>query len=888
MKGIIHLTKRYLSSFLALFLLITAGTACFLTARLLSKDLENSAVPYLNKLERADLELKAAYPFREEDLDALWGVNGMLAVEGSFRADAIFGAASLVRRVKVLGQTERLDRAELLSGRMAQNTQECVLGRFYMDNGIRIGDEITIYPDVEGDSAGLPQSTLTVVGFADHPAFLRTNETDFVIVLPELRANGAETLTYPVALLRFGNEDRNLFGSSYDSLAASWETTLSDYLQRYVTARLESEESASAEYERTTRAALDSRREKLEAEESAQTGRGSSMTQKIEELTKKYEAAKAEWEIADSKRQEVNARFTVLDEALAEKKTRLEQLQSIDKIVRGELTQSETILSGKGLGSMLTLYRSCAESILSAFINADLTKPAQMENAVESARSRWDNGWDTFRQGLSEETAREIERSTSRSLVSLGLQISNQLRDYGNALTSAGTQNSGLQEDIRTIVNEQGSGALSSAIVVRMNQIREEITAEEANYQSVSDELAAADEELTTKQDAYYAVSRELMLAQNDYEDWKASEQERLAEVRAQLEKDTEEAERLIAARKAELENNKKNAWAGTGITRDKTAQDLGLLTTLSKRTAIGSAVLSALAILLTAGGLLGRMLRREKDQVEHRAILRSGRQDLRLKGALSLLIPAIPAVLAGTLLGRFFYTLAAGHSWSNYVLEGGAAGSFLANAALPFAVVTGLLLLGACLGIWAAWGNTYGCLEGALTFVCGALMSFSLGHALWLGWGLIRGRQAMLQAAPALTGRMSVLLPLILVLNVVLLCLLLPEAERFRADRQSELLYLMRMNGTDERSCRNMLGRASLLPACLGILTGVGLGFFAARSLQPALLQLNKNWKILPVWLVWSLAAIIAFALIMLIPSARRFYAVRDAVADRDMTEID
>ena len=43
------------------------------------------------------------------------------------------------------------------------------------------------------------------------------------------------------------------------------------------------------------------------------------------------------------------------------------------------------------------------------------------------------------------------------------------------------------------------------------------------------------------------SVSRELMLAQNDYEDWKASEQERLAEVRAQLEKDTEEAERLKA-----------------------------------------------------------------------------------------------------------------------------------------------------------------------------------------------------------------------------------------------------------------------------------------------------------------------------------------------------
>ncbi|MBO4873426.1 MAG: hypothetical protein J5496_08455 [Lachnospiraceae bacterium] len=877
MKGIFRFIKKYASSFLILFLLITAGTVCFTAPWQLDRSIRGTVLPYLTSQNRSDAVIRSALGFGAAEREAVRNLPGVAEVAESFSSPAILSARTLVRKVTVLSLTETEDRPELISGRLPEAYDECVLSEDYQALSVQIGDTVILYPAAEEESLPLRTDSLKVVGFVRHPAFLHRDQGDFLLVHPALPDRDGDLCQQ--LLIRSGTDRAALFSPEYEEKTAELRASLEAFGVRFAADKLIEQENAILQEKAAALADINARLSQLEADENALAGQSGATESHINELQQEYNKAKEEWEAAQAVRDATYAHFETLRDELQEKESRLEQLQAIDKIVRGELTQVETVLSNNGLKPMLLIFRGCAESILSAFLKADLTKPAVMESAVESARNRWESEWETFRTSLSAEDAHEIEHSISRSLVSLGIEISNQLRDYGNTLQSAGAQNAELQGEIRTIVNERGSGALSTAIYSRIAELRNEISAQEQEFNSCSEVLEQDDAVLKEKQETCAALGRQLILASSEFEEWKTEEGTRISAARKQLEEEKNAAESAFASEEEQLKAKRAQAWSVSDIRSDQTVEDLGMVSRLSRRIALFGALTAGLFVLLAAACLLARMLRREKDDPLSRTVLPEKKRDIVRKAGLSLLIPAVFAGLLGIVLGRGLSSLLTRRCWSEYILPSGGTESF--PAGLLLAVLLLILLTAVGLGILAAGSGFGRLLEGAAAVLAAALMSFVIGSFLWMSWGLFRSGQTVASRAPVFTSLSRSWSLLFVLLALFGILLLLPGTERLRAEEQRRLLTLMRVNGSDRRSCERALVRPSLLPAAAGALLGAGLGWFVFASLLPTLQQLDASWKILPPWLVWGLAVLLAWLLVRLIPAGVRRYAAADALTD-------
>lgn len=884
MKGVFRFINQYASSFLVLFLLLTAGTAAFVMPELLQREICETLPPYYAEQNRSDAVISSALGFEADDRMAISRLPGVASIEETYSDSVILSADKLVRKVQLITLSEKTDKAELISGRLPEALDECVLGEGYQELSVHTGDQILLYPDEEGKTLPIKTDCLKVVGLVRHPAFLYREQEDFVLVHPDLLEMNGTACTQ--LLLRTDASREELFSKNYEEQIASLQAVLEAYSERFTGDKLKNMETDLLQQEAQKLAGIESRLNQLEADEQNLKNRGEATENHLLELQQNYDEAKIEWDAAQAVRDATNAHFEAIKEELQEKGNRLEQLRSIDKIVRGELNQVETVLGNKDLKPMLSVFRGCAESILSAFLKADLTKPSVMETAVETARSRWESEWDTFRTGLSAETAHEIEHSISRSLVSLGIQISNQLRDYGNTLQSAGSQNEGLQEEIRTIVNERGSGALSTAISTRITELRNEIAAQEEEFAACSETLAQDEAVLKEKQDACSAVGRELLLAKSVYEDWKAEEEGRIAAERKILQQEKADAEAAFRNGEAQLQEKRKEAWTYSDIRSDTAIRDLGLVSELARKNALWAGVCAGLAMLAAAAALMARMVSHEKKDLVSRELLRSGSRDILRKSALSLFLPVLPGVLAGALLGRVLAGLAARRSWSSYVLSGSRQESFLHTVGLLLPAVVAIFLAAAGLGMLIARIRKGSWLECAAAFLSAGLMSLVGGGFLWLGWGLFRSGQTIAETAPAFTSLERIWSVLTLLLVVFLLLLLLPGPERLHAEEKSLQLALMRANGYDRKSCESYLRRQTLWSAAFGALTGAGLGWFALRALLPHLVLLDAQWKQLPVWLIWPVSALLAWILVTLIPAGIRRYAAADALTDTESLE--
>ena len=151
------------------------------------------------------------------------------------------------------------------------------------------------------------------------------------------------------------------------------------------------------------------------------------------------------------------------------------------------------------------------------------------------------------------------------------------------------------------------------------------------------------------------------------------------------------------------------------------------------------------------------------------------------------------------------------------------------------------------------------------------------------MGWGLFRSGQVIAERAPVFTALTRGGLIVIALLALFWIVLVLPEQARFVTDQKRLELHLMRVNGADRSSCGKLLRKNVLLPAVLGAVAGAGVGFFVFRQLLPKLQNLDAAWKQLPLWLVWAPAALIAFLLVISVPSGIRRYAVLDALTDSE-----
>ena len=880
MKGIFSYIKRDLSAFLALFLIVAAGTAAFVAPRLWADSVRQAGTDFFAARSIADAEASSSLHFKQEDVESIRRFPGVGAAEGFFRMPAVLETSTMVRAVELVSLTETVDTAELISGRLPAAADECAVGPAYLDMiGLSIGQTVLVGPREE-NAPSLQTDTLKVVGVVRHPDFLKETEGDFVLVSPALLSADPAGASFTHIWVRMdGDREALLFTPDYAGAREKLEEGLNGYSASFTSNRIRNLENEYLKEESSSLGVIEQQLQQLAVKEKEIAEKRALLETMVQGLKDRAENARTALEEARADWENEKAGFDEIGGKLDDARSRLEQLQSIDNIVRGELAQAETLLNTSLLKNVLPTFRQCAEGVLSAFLKADLTHPSEMETAVEKAMNQWDVAWENFRSGLSEENVRTIEHSTGRSLVSIGLQISNQLRDYGGTLQLAGSQNPGLQEEIRTVVNERGSGALSNAILARITQLRNEIAEMEQSYQETALVLAEKETALQEKQTEYETAQQKLDDAELESRTQLNGEEMSLIASRLTLEAQQEETERLLAEKKAQLEEKKSAVWTQTEPRSGGMLEDLAVNVRLADKTALWSGVLAAVLVVCFLYSLMSRQIRDSAAEAAHPLVRRRAQTDFSLKTAAAALVFLLPGAAAGTLLGRQIAARQTAGTLETYSLTAAPAAAFGETVRLPLAAALLLLVLGALLALAAASGKIAGFLHAPALFLLAAGSCFVFGSVLWLGWGLFRRRVELAEALPAFLKNAPGVLILLTLCVLIFLCILLPALERFRADQSRELLYLMRAGGTSAETCAAFLGRRALLPVLAGVLCGGAAGVFAAGRLQTLLAAAESGFGSMPAWLAFGLAAAGSLILLTWLPSGVRRRAGREAL---------
>ena len=877
MKGVFAYLKKELSSFLTLFAIIAAGTALFLACYLFRQNVLQAASAHLTNSRTADLQYASSLHFGQEDINDIRALPGVEDAEGFFRLSAVVETDSFIRSAEMISLTQNVDRTELVSGRLPQAVNECVIGTGLQDAAkIGLGDTIRVSAKEVGAIA-LKTKELTVVGTARHPEF---TTADFLVVSPSLAELSDEEGAYTHVMLRMSAYQNTPLASGRPAARELLSETLQSYSARFVNSRMKALETAAQADELKRIDAIDEELSALAAEEAELDQMKSLQEAIVEGYRFRIEEAQADLDAAQTERDVLKARFDELNGSLDEKRSELTKLQTASTVVKGSLAQAELLFGNGPLAPMIDNFRSCADSVLAAFLKADLTRASEFESAVDAIMVRWEAEWDSFRAGLTEEEAKEAEDSTGISLVAFGLQISNCLRDYGGSLQSAGSQRPGLQAEIREYDKARGTASLSAYLSQQITQVRGDIGDLEDEYQQTALLLSAQDEAVAEKQAAWEKEKQSLADFELENMTQYNSQETSLLARRLSLEMEKEELKNSLSEAESSLESLKQTAWIRQTGAAETLEGDISVLLQLAGQTALWGGLLAGLWALIYMFSFMTRRMRASLAEGDHPAIRRRGRTDSLLKLLLASALVLLPAAAAGLWLGRGLAGRLSDACLKSLSIPYEAAAVGTQDTLFVVISVMDVLLLGSFLACLAVSGKKRTFFYAPSTFCLAAGSCLTFGTALWLAWGLLRSRTPIGERLPSLLKLVPVMLILLLVYLLFEQIAALTSLERFNADQQRLTLYLMRAGGLSTELCSDHLYSGSLLPLFLGLCAGAAGGIFVCSRLQQLLMSAQEGLNSLPNWLCFGIASLLSLLLLFCSPSGVRKRAAQDALS--------
>lgn len=137
-KSVFRRIRSSLGRYLAIFGIIALGVGFFAGLRVTSTAMLKTADEYVNELKLFDFRLVSTMGLTDEDVSAFADVPGISGAYGSVTADFLWrndeGSNIVIRAHKLLDGCNMCD---LVSGRMPENDNECVLdGKFYDESWI--------------------------------------------------------------------------------------------------------------------------------------------------------------------------------------------------------------------------------------------------------------------------------------------------------------------------------------------------------------------------------------------------------------------------------------------------------------------------------------------------------------------------------------------------------------------------------------------------------------------------------------------------------------------------------------------------------------------------------------------------------------------------------
>lgn len=171
-------------SYLSIIVIAFLGVATFLGINYSDGALRKNGSIMYNAVNYRDLELVSTSAFSPEDLDAILSVEGVVDAEPVWQTGAKATAEGKRQDISVISFTERMNKTELIEGRLPESPEECAVEqRLANDMGWRLGDAV-VAQNSKGEVAQfLKNNRFTIVGIANHPDHTSVSIPDTLYVM---------------------------------------------------------------------------------------------------------------------------------------------------------------------------------------------------------------------------------------------------------------------------------------------------------------------------------------------------------------------------------------------------------------------------------------------------------------------------------------------------------------------------------------------------------------------------------------------------------------------------------------------------------------------------------------------------------------------------------
>ncbi len=172
-KNLTQTIRRSLGRYLAIVAIIALGCAIFVGLKITKKDMVLTGQEYMDELNMFDLRLLNTYGWTQEQVERIGQLEGIADAEGCVYLDAYAnhnGGEDKVFRFYAI--PEKINRVYLLSGRLPQSDDECLVDASYFGENA-IGDTIHLGKGNEKETANsFSQTEFTIVGRISSPLYM--------------------------------------------------------------------------------------------------------------------------------------------------------------------------------------------------------------------------------------------------------------------------------------------------------------------------------------------------------------------------------------------------------------------------------------------------------------------------------------------------------------------------------------------------------------------------------------------------------------------------------------------------------------------------------------------------------------------------------------------
>lgn len=166
--------KRSIARFLSILLIVALGVAFFSGIRASQPDMKISADHYYDNTQLMDIRVLSTLGLTKEDVEAIRQVKGVKEAEPAYSVDVLCNARDTETVVKVMSLTGKMNRINVLDGRLPADTSECLADpQFLTDTGYKIGDTIEFHSGTKDAlDKSLKNSSYKIVGTGNSSYYL--------------------------------------------------------------------------------------------------------------------------------------------------------------------------------------------------------------------------------------------------------------------------------------------------------------------------------------------------------------------------------------------------------------------------------------------------------------------------------------------------------------------------------------------------------------------------------------------------------------------------------------------------------------------------------------------------------------------------------------------